>query len=121
MISILILTLNEEENLPACLESVKWCDDIVVLDSFSTDKTVEIAKAAGAKVIQRKFDNWSAHQNWGLANIPFKYPWVLYIDSDERVSEDLYATLKKINFDEKGLVAYEIPRRDFAWNGKWLK
>lgn len=58
MISVLILTLNEEANLPRCLESVSWCDDIVVLDSYSNDRTVEIARAAGARVIQRRFDNW---------------------------------------------------------------
>ena len=60
-ISVLILTLNEENNLPGCLESVAWSDDIVVFDSYSSDRTIEIAKAAGARVIQREFDNWSAH------------------------------------------------------------
>src|SRR5437773_2549896 len=89
MISVLILTLNEEENLPACMESVKWSDDIVVLDSFSTDKTVEIARAAGARVMQRQFDNWAAHQNWALENIQFKNPWVYYSDADEIVTSGL--------------------------------
>ena len=68
-VSVLILTLNEELNLPDCLESVSWSDDIVVFDSFSSDRTVEIAKTAGARVVQRKFDNWSAHQNWAVENI----------------------------------------------------
>jgi glycosyltransferase involved in cell wall biosynthesis len=76
MISILILTFNEEKNLPECLQSFAWSDDIVVLDSFSTDRTVEIAKAGGARVIQRHFDNWSAHQNWAMQNIAFRHPWV---------------------------------------------
>ena len=70
--SVLILTLNEEINLQRCLDSVKWSDDVIVLDSFSTDRTVEIARAAGARVIQRKFDNWSSHQNWAVSTIPFK-------------------------------------------------
>jgi glycosyltransferase involved in cell wall biosynthesis len=121
MISVLILTKNEEKDLPGCLQSVSWCDDIHVFDSFSDDNTINIAASAGAKIIQRKFDNWSAHQNWGLVNIPFKYSWVLYIDSDERVSEGLYESLKSINFNNTEAVAYEIQRRDFAWNGKWLK
>ncbi|TFF38809.1 glycosyltransferase family 2 protein [Mucilaginibacter psychrotolerans] len=120
MISVLILTKNEEQDLPGCLESVAWCDDIHVYDSLSDDKTVEIAKAAGAKITSRKFDNWSAHQNWGLANIVFKYKWVLYIDADERVSKELVGALQ--GFDTENInVAYEIRRRDFAWNGKWLK
>jgi glycosyltransferase involved in cell wall biosynthesis len=122
MISILILTKNEEQDLPACLASVSWSDDIHVFDSFSDDQTVEIAKNAGATITQRVFDNWSAHQNWGLANIKFKYPWVLYIDADERVSESLLNAIKKLKPDaESEVVAYELRRRDFAWNGKWLK
>lgn len=121
MISVLILTKNEKQDLPGCLDSVRWCDDIHVYDSFSDDGTVEIATAQGATVIQRKFDNWSAHQNWGLANIPFKYPWVLYIDADERVSEGLRKSLLDFDHRQTDHAAYEIQRRDFAWNGRWLK
>lgn len=121
MISILILTKNEQQDLPACLRSVSWSDDIHVFDSFSDDNTVEIARKAGAKITQRKFDNWSAHQNWGLSNIPFKYSWILYIDADERVSEELKNAVLSINTDLDEAVAYEIRRRDFAWNGTWLK
>ncbi|MDR7210667.1 glycosyltransferase family 2 protein [Flavobacterium piscis] len=122
MISILILTKNEEQDLPGCLESVSWSDDIHVFDSFSDDKTVAIAENAGATITQRVFDNWSAHQNWGLANIKFKYPWVLYIDADERVSESLLNAIKTLKPDvNSGFVAYELQRRDFAWNGRWLK
>lgn len=122
MISILILTKNEEQDLPGCLASVTWSDDIHVFDSFSDDQTVAIAKNAGAIITQRVFDNWSAHQNWGLANIKFKYPWVLYIDADERVSESLLNAIKALKPDiNSPFVAYELQRRDFAWNGKWLK
>ena len=88
-ISVLILTKNEQQDLPGCLESVKWCDDIHVFDSYSEDDTVNIATAFGATVTQRVFTNWAEHQNWGLSNIKFKHPWVLYIDADERVSKGL--------------------------------
>jgi len=122
MISILILTKNEEQDLPGCLASVTWSDDIHVFDSFSDDQTIAIATNAGATITQRVFDNWSAHQNWGLANIKFKYPWVLYIDADERVSESLLNAIKVLKPDVNSeFVAYELRRRDFAWNGKWLK
>jgi len=121
MISVLILTKNEEQDLPGCLASVSWCDDVHVFDSFSEDRTVEIAREAGAIITQRKFDNWSAHQNWGLANIPFKYPWVLYIDADERASDELKNVLLAFNSTKTDAVAYEVQRRDFAWNGRWLK
>ncbi|MNS20441.1 Glycosyl transferase family 2 [compost metagenome] len=121
MISVLILTKNEEQDLPGCLASVSWSNDIHVFDSYSSDKTVEIANSAGAKITQRKFDNWAAHQNWGLNNIAFKNPWVLYIDADERVSESLKHSLLHFNPDLNNTVAYEIQRRDFAWDGSWLK
>ncbi len=121
MISVLILTKNEEQDLPGCLASVAWSDDIHLYDSFSTDRTVEIAEAAGAKVTQRKFDNWSAHQNWGLANIPFKYPWVLYIDADERVSEGLMQAALLAATPDAPESAFRLRRRDFFGNGTWLK
>jgi glycopeptide antibiotics resistance protein len=117
----LILTKNEEQDLPGCLESVSWCDDIHVFDSCSNDNTVSIALNASAKVTQRQFDNWAAHQNWALNNIPFKYDWVFYLDADERVSPGLTETLLKFDPDNDDAVAYEIQRRDFAWNGAWLK
>jgi glycosyltransferase involved in cell wall biosynthesis len=121
MISVLILTKNEQQDLPGCLASVAWCDDVHVFDSYSDDKTIEMATTFGAIITQRKFDNWSAHQNWGLANIKFKYEWVLYIDADERVSDSLRDAILNIKLNESLPVAYEIQRRDFAWNGRWLK
>lgn len=121
MVSILILTKNEEQDLPGCLNSVQWCDDVHVYDSFSNDKTVEIANNFGAKITQRVFDNWSAHQNWGLQNITFKYEWVMYIDADERVSDSLKEALLNLKDNDENNAAYEIRRRDFAWDGTWLK
>ena len=121
MVSVLILTKNEQQDLPGCLASVAWCDDVHVFDSFSDDKTIEIATNFGSTLTQRKFDNWSAHQNWGLANIKFKHEWVLYIDADERVSDSLREAILKVKLSESKDVAYEIQRRDFAWNGRWLK
>lgn len=120
-VSILILTKNEEQDLPGCLASVAWCDDIHLYDSFSTDQTVQIAQTAGAKVTQRKFDNWSAHQNWGLANIPFRYPWVLYIDADERVSEGLKQAVLQAAMANARESAFRLRRRDFFYDGTWLK
>lgn len=89
MFSILILTLNEEQNITACLESVKWCDDIVVLDSLSTDRTVEMAKAAGVRLFQRRFDDFASQRNYALDQISFKHPWVFHLDADERFTDRL--------------------------------
>jgi glycosyltransferase involved in cell wall biosynthesis len=120
MISILILTLNEENNLPACLDTVSWSDDIHVLDSHSSDRTVEIAKEHGAQVWFRKFDSFSQHQNWALENIPFKHPWVFYFDADERVTPQLAATMQAAVQSPGDIVAFSIQRRDFFLN-TWLK
>jgi glycosyltransferase involved in cell wall biosynthesis len=121
VISILILTLNEETNIGQCLDCLTWSDDVVVFDSFSSDRTVDIARERGARVVQRKFDNWAAHQNWAMENIDFKYPWVFYLDADERMTEELREEICKIaaNEDEKR-VAYYCGRKNF-FMGKWLK
>lgn len=119
-ISILILTKNEQQDLPGCLESVAWSDDIHVYDSMSTDDTLLIAEKFGAKVTKRPFDNWAAHQNWGLQNIPFKYPWVFYIDADERMTPELVESVRAIAVENNPHVAYRVQRRDF-YLGRWLK
>lgn len=120
MISILILTKNEQQDLPGCLESVSWSDDIHVYDSVSSDLTVQIATDFGATVTQRPFDNWAAHQNWGLKNIKFKYPWVFYIDADERMTPDLISSIKRAADNPGDNVAFRVRRRDF-FLGSWLK
>jgi glycosyltransferase involved in cell wall biosynthesis len=121
MISVLILTYNEEINLPMCLESLRWSDDIVVFDSFSTDRTVEIANAAGCRVIQRKFDNWSSHQNWAVQNIKFKHAWVYYSDADEVVTPELAAELKTLaSAFSRDEVAYRLRFKNM-FLGKWIK
>lgn len=119
-VSVLILTRNEEQDLPGCLASVAWSDDIHVYDSMSTDRTVEIATAAGATVTRRPFDNWAAHQNWGLRNIAFRHPWIFYIDADERVTPELAASIRIAVGNPGPTVAFQIRRRDF-FMGRWLR
>jgi glycosyltransferase involved in cell wall biosynthesis len=119
-VSILILTLNEEKNLPACLESVKWCDDIVVFDSFSTDQTVEIAKSVGARVVQRSFDNEKNHREASL-KLPFKHPWVYNPDADEITPPDLHDEIIKVVSDpNRKEVAYRV-RFKAMFMGRWIK
>ncbi|KRB97001.1 glycosyl transferase family 2 [Hydrogenophaga sp. Root209] len=119
-VSVLILTKNEQQDLPGCLQSVAWSDDIHVYDSVSTDRTVEIAKAFGATVTQRPFDNWASHQNWGLANLPFKHPWVFYIDADERMTPELVESVRAAVVAPGDRVAFRLQRRDFFLD-TWLK
>ena len=120
-ISILILTLNEEANLPACLESVKWSDDIVVLDSYSSDRTCYIAKDFGARILQRQFDDWSSHYNWAMEQIVFKHRWVFNLDADERMTEAVREEAQRIaNDGQRREVAYYCGRKNY-FMGKWIK
>jgi glycosyltransferase involved in cell wall biosynthesis len=121
MISVLILTLNEQRDLPDCLASVSWSDDIHVFDSLSTDSTVEIARAAGAHVHARAFDNYATHRNAALTTIPFKYPWVFLLDADERPTTDLSREMQQLALAAPNdTSAFRVRRRDHLF-GTWLK
>jgi glycosyltransferase involved in cell wall biosynthesis len=120
MISVLILTRNEAADLPGALASVSFSDDIHVVDSFSTDETPEIARRAGAHVQQRVFDNYAAQRNFGL-ELPFKYPWLLILDADERPTPELAAEMQRVVLTAPPEVSgYRLRRRDFLF-GTWLK
>jgi glycosyltransferase involved in cell wall biosynthesis len=120
MISVLILTKNEANDIPGALASVSWSDDIHVLDSFSTDATVALAEAAGAHVTQRVFDNHAAHRNFGFT-LPFKYPWLLILDADERPTPALSAEMQNaVRGASPETSGYRVRRRDFLF-GTWLK
>ncbi len=120
-ISVLILTKNEEKDISGCLESVKWCDDIHVFDSFSDDKTVDIAQKGGATVIQREFSGYASQKNAALMSCRFRHSWILLLDADERVPHSL---LKEINDTlpnvSSEVAAFRIRRRDFLF-GQHLK
>ena len=116
--SILILTLNEEANIVDCLKSVVWADDVVVLDSFSSDRTCEIAESMGARVVKRKFDDFGSQRNYALDEIEFKHRWLFHLDADERFNEELRVECERvIECDEKS--AYFVPNR-IIFLGKWI-
>jgi glycosyltransferase involved in cell wall biosynthesis len=90
-ISVLIPAKDEEQNLPACLASLERAAEIFVVDSQSRDRSVEIATAAGAKVVQFDFNgHWPKKKNWALDNLPFSHEWVLIVDCDERITPELW-------------------------------
>lgn len=121
-VSILIPTYNEEVNLPDCLYSVKeWTNDIWVVDSFSTDRTMEIAKALGAKVVQHPYEGPAQQKNWALEKLAFAHEWVLIVDADERVSQELSEEIARIvSADGNGYDGFYLNRR-FVFYGKWIK
>ncbi len=121
MISVLILTRNEELDLPGCLASVAWCDDVHVFDSFSTDRTAEIARSHGVNLVERRFDSYSAQRNAALQSLPFRYPWIFLLDADERPTQELVQEMPKaVASAGDGVNGFRIRRRDFL-NGTWLK
>lgn len=120
-VSVVILTLNEEIDLPGCLESCAWSDDIVVFDSLSEDGTVELAKAAGARVVQRRFDDYASQRNAALSSVDYRHDWVLMIDADERVPGDLAAEIgAAVAAAGPDLTLFRVRRKDF-FMGKWLR
>jgi glycosyltransferase involved in cell wall biosynthesis len=120
MISVLILTLNEEQNLARCLDSVKWSDDVVVFDSFSSDATVEIARAAGARVVQRTFDNERDHRAASL-KLPFKHTWVYNPDADEIATPELCDEMRQVVEEKRRPeVAYRA-RFKTMFMGRWIR
>ena len=119
MFSILILTKNEEGNIRDCLESLTWCDDVVVLDSLSDDATCDIAREMGARVFQRPFDDFGAQRNHALDEIKFAHPWVFHLDADERFNEELRKDCDRV-IEEDVHSAYFVPNK-IIFLGKWIK
>ncbi len=95
MISVLILTKNEELDIVECLNTLHWCNDIQVLDSGSSDKTVEIATTAGANVVFNKFESFGQQRNFALDKMTFKYEWLLFLDADERVTPNFFNAISE--------------------------
>jgi len=120
-VSVMVLTLNEGVNIAACLDSVSGFDDVIVLDSGSRDGTQDIARGRGAVVIERPFDDWASHQNWAMRNLPFRHPWVFYLDADERMTPALRDEVAAIARDaSRPDVAFYCGRRNW-FMGRWIK
>jgi len=119
MFSVLILTKNEQANIGACLDSVAWCDDVVVLDSYSTDRTREIAGARGVRVMEREFDDFGSQRNYALDHIEFRHPWVFHLDADERFNDALRRECDEVIAKDEHS-AYFVANR-IIFLGRWIK
>jgi (heptosyl)LPS beta-1,4-glucosyltransferase len=111
VLTALVLTHNEEQHLPDCLASLAWADQVLVFDSFSTDRTLEIAQAAGATVLQRTFDHYAGQRNAALAAAQTE--WVLFVDADERVSPALASEIKQVL--DQPQAGWWIPRHNYLF------
>ncbi len=119
-VSVLIPALNEEANLPACLESVARAEEVFVVDSQSRDRSVEIAESYGATVVQFHFDGrWPKKKNWSLENLPFRHRWVLIVDCDERITPELWDEIE-LAIQNPEFEGYYLNRRVF-FLGQWIR
>lgn len=119
-ISVFIPTKNEERNIVECIKSVSWADQILVLDSYSSDQTVALARQMGAEVFQRQFDNYSSNKNWALRNLPFRNEFVFLLDADMRPTDELTEEICKEVGRGPAIAGYYLRIRNY-FNGKWIK
>lgn len=114
-LSVLVLTKDEERNIGDCIDCVRWSDEIVVLDSFSTDATVAIAEEKGVRVVQREFDSYATQKNWALDHLDFKHEWILLLDADERITPPLAAEIAETLGRDDLCDGYYVPWRNRIW------
>src|SRR5258708_7229564 len=117
--SVLILTYNEAINLADCIDTLSWRDDVHVLDSESSDQTLEIAKQMGATVHVRAFTNYADQRNFGLA-LPFRHEWIVMLDADERMTKDLAVEIDRLVAGAPPELAMARVRRKEIFMGRWL-
>ena len=119
-ISVVIPTLNEEIHIRRCIESVRWADEVFVVDTYSSDRTAELARELGARVFQHEWEGYSAQKNWALDNLPLRNEWVLFLDADEVVTAELADEIQKEVTRPNDIAGYYLNRR-MVFLGRWLK
>ncbi|HWE42721.1 MAG TPA: glycosyltransferase family 2 protein, partial [Gemmatimonadaceae bacterium] len=120
-VSVMIFTLNEEIHLPSCLDALAWADDVIVVDSCSTDRTEAISRDRGARFYQNRFTGFGSQRNWALEHCAPKHEWILVLDADERVTPELATEIAAIAESRPaGVGGYRLKRRFYMW-GRWLR
>ena len=121
-LTVIVLTYDEELNLPDTLESVEGLDsEVFVVDSGSTDRTVEIAKEKGTRIFEHPFLNYGAQRNWAIQNLPIETEWMLHLDADERLTPELRENIKWALEDAADGVSGFLLRRRTVFLGQWIK
>lgn len=122
-VSVFIMTHNEELNIARCLDSVRWSNEVVVLDSFSNDRTTQIARSYdNVTVHHRRFDDYASQRNYGVRNVRYRNSWLLMVDADEVVEPELAAELRHIASSDAVVdVDVFLLRRKVFLEGRWVK
>ncbi|MFA5405164.1 MAG: glycosyltransferase family 2 protein [Ignavibacteria bacterium] len=118
MLAVTIICKNEEDNIRGCLESVKWVEEIILVDSFSNDKTIEIAKEYTDNIFQEEWKGYAKQREFALSKVSKK--WVFPLDADERCSPELKDEILSVIKSDKDISGYRIPRKNY-FLGKWIK
>ena len=117
-VTVTVITLNEAANIRACLESVRWADEVLVVDSGSQDGTPDLARAAGARVIERNWPGYPAQKNFAASQAA--NDWILSVDADERVTPELAAEIRALLQTGPSVAGYRVPR--VTWHlGRWIR
>jgi len=117
-ISVLIPCWNNEDIIEDCLRSLMWADEIVVCDSFSTDRTLDIARPYATRILQHEYRNSASQKNWTIPQMA--HPWILIVDTDERVSPELRLEILDVLESETDCAGFRIPRANHLF-GRWLR
>jgi glycosyltransferase involved in cell wall biosynthesis len=117
-VSVTVITRNEAAHIEACLASVAWADERLVVDSQSTDGTADLARAAGARVIVREWPGYAAQKNFAAAQAA--HDWILSLDADERVTAELADEIRRALADPTGVAGYRVPRTTWHF-GRWIR
>jgi glycosyltransferase involved in cell wall biosynthesis len=121
-VSVVIPVKNEAHQLERCLHSVAWADEILVIDSNSTDDTIAVAERCGARVIQfRQEGSWPKKKNWALEHVPFRHDWVLLMDADEVLATGAQPEIARLVTDQASTIRGYWVNRRFFFMGRWLK
>lgn len=126
-LSAIIICRNEEKDIEGAIQSLLWADEILIVDSYSTDNTLTIAGNYPVKILQRTFDNFSRQRNWALDQAA--HDWVLMLDADERLTPDLQHEIQDLLANTPAYAAYSIYRSNFfmgkevrysGWQNDWV-
>ena len=121
-ISIIIVTYNEEKNIEDCLKSVyEWADEIIVVDSYSTDNTLDIVKKYTANIVQHPFENYAAQRNWAQEKLSLRNEWVLHLDAAERATPELYEELRHLFSSSMHNADGFLISRKSVFMGRWIR
>ncbi|HTY11040.1 MAG TPA: glycosyltransferase family 2 protein [Bacteroidota bacterium] len=117
-ISVVVVTFNEERNIERCLASVQWADEIIVVDAFSTDRTLEICRRLKATVVQREWQGYAPQKQFAISSA--SHEWVLLVDADEEVPEELRREIEETLHSQQRHTGFRIARKSF-FLGQWMR